>query len=74
MTALTAFIYATALTAGLLLGDSGQRAAALLVALVVLARLAVRRHRPAVRLSPSPAGVAGALLPTAPPAPRPVQP
>jgi hypothetical protein len=41
---LTGAVYLTLLGVALVLGDTEQRAAALLVAAVLLARLAVRRH------------------------------
>jgi hypothetical protein len=70
-TFLTTAAYTALVSAGLGLGDSHQRAAALLVALVVLARLAVRRlgrgrrSAPAAPVLPAvvPAGVAAAARP-----------
>ncbi len=44
-TALTAFVYTTALSAGLLLGDTTQHVAVLLVALVLATHFWVRRHQ-----------------------------
>ena len=46
-TALTAFVYTTALSAGLLLGDTTQHVAVLLVALVLATRFWVRRRQTA---------------------------
>ena len=83
ITALTAFAYTVAVTAGLLLGDGSQKVAALLVALVLAARALVRRRRTqaadarphaaahphADAVSPTAPLVAANLLPTGTPLP-----
>jgi hypothetical protein len=69
---LTGAVYLTLLSVALVLGDTEQRAAALLVAAVLLARLAVRRHGttpPQVRAASgvsAPRGLAECPSPVAP--------
>lgn len=52
ISALTAIVYTTALSAGLLVGDGTHRAAALLVVVLLLARTAARRTHIGEALSP----------------------
>lgn len=63
--ALTAFVYTTALTAGLLLGDGSQRTGAALIGLLMV-WVVVRRRRSARSLTSVRRGRPRAVSPAAP--------